>query len=71
MAENPRTKYDLVASIKHEGEPESDTYSTFVKTRSLPEHWYEIQGLNVTETQPQAISFSEAYIQIYELSASE
>lgn len=57
----------MVASIKHEGEPESDIYSTYVRARSVPEHWYEIQGLSVTETQPQTISFSEAYIQVYEL----
>lgn len=61
------TKYDLVASIRHEGaSPDSGSYSVFVHTCGAAEQWYEIQDLVVRETIPQLITVSEAYIQIYE-----
>eukprot|EP01098_Paradermamoeba_levis_P013863 TRINITY_DN6438_c0_g1_i2.p1 TRINITY_DN6438_c0_g1~~TRINITY_DN6438_c0_g1_i2.p1 ORF type:complete len:324 (-),score=99.58 TRINITY_DN6438_c0_g1_i2:74-1018(-) len=62
----PKTKYDLLATIKHEGKPNEGTYSAYVLHKGN-DKWFEVQDLIVTETMPQLIALSEAYIQFYEL----
>ncbi|CAI5463932.1 unnamed protein product [Closterium sp. Yama58-4] len=60
-----RSKYDLIANIVHDGKPGEGSYRAFVQ-RKAEEAWYEMQDLHVTETLPQMVALSEAYIQIYE-----
>lgn len=64
------TKYDLVANIVHDGEPNKGTFRAHVfhKTNS---QWYEMQDLHVTEILPQMITLTESYIQIYERASPE
>ena len=50
----------------HTGKHESGTY----KVQVLNKHkstWHEIEDLHITDVLSQAISISEAYLQIYEL----
>uniref|UniRef100_A0A2P2L0W7 Ubiquitin specific protease 39 and snrnp assembly factor n=1 Tax=Rhizophora mucronata TaxID=61149 RepID=A0A2P2L0W7_RHIMU len=61
-----RSKYDLVANIVHDGKPKEGSYRVFVQRKS-EELWYEMQDLHVSETLPQMVALSEAYLQIYEL----
>ncbi|KAK9706331.1 hypothetical protein RND81_07G117100 [Saponaria officinalis] len=61
-----RSKYDLIANIVHEGKPSEGTYRAFVQRKS-EEQWYEVQDLHVSETLPQMVALSEAYMQVYEL----
>ncbi|KAK2639179.1 hypothetical protein Ddye_026974 [Dipteronia dyeriana] len=58
-----RSKYDLIANIVHDGKPDKGFYRVFVESDEL---WYEIQDLHVSETLPQMVALSEAYMQIYE-----
>ncbi|CAI5965268.1 unnamed protein product [Closterium sp. NIES-65] len=60
-----RSKYDLIANVVHDGKPGEGSYRAFVQ-RKAEEAWYEMQDLHVTETLPQMVALSEAYIQIYE-----
>ncbi|WOL18128.1 U4/U6.U5 tri-snRNP-associated protein 2 isoform X1 [Canna indica] len=60
-----RSKYDLIANIVHDGKPGEGYYRVFVQRKS-EELWYEMQDLHVTETLPQMVALSEAYMQIYE-----
>ncbi|KAH7674167.1 Ubiquitinyl hydrolase 1 protein [Dioscorea alata] len=60
-----RSKYDLIANIVHDGKPGEGVYRAFVQCKS-EELWYEMQDLHVTETLPQMVALSEAYMQIYE-----
>ncbi|XP_010913189.1 uncharacterized protein [Elaeis guineensis] len=60
-----RSKYDLIANIVHDGKPGEGSYRVFVQRKS-EELWYEMQDLHVTETLPQMVALSEAYMQIYE-----
>ncbi|GJP53260.1 hypothetical protein CLOM_g12433 [Closterium sp. NIES-68] len=60
-----RSKYDLIANVVHDGKPGEGSYRAFVQRKS-EEAWYEMQDLHVTETLPQMVALSEAYIQIYE-----
>ncbi|CAN6193387.1 unnamed protein product [Urochloa humidicola] len=60
-----RSKYDLIANIVHDGKPGEGCYRVFVQRKS-EEAWYEMQDLHVTETLPQMVALSEAYMQIYE-----
>lgn len=60
-----RSKYDLIANIVHDGKPEGGFYRVFVQRKS-EELWYEMQDLHVSETLPQMVALSEAYMQIYE-----
>ncbi|URD83069.1 U4 U6.U5 tri-snRNP-associated protein [Musa troglodytarum] len=60
-----RSKYDLIANIVHDGKPGEGCYRVFVQRKS-EELWYEMQDLHVTETLPQMVALSEAYMQIYE-----
>ncbi|TXG69150.1 hypothetical protein EZV62_004085 [Acer yangbiense] len=63
--ERLRSKYDLIANIIHDGKPDKGFYRVFVQRKS-EELWYEIQDLHVSETLPQMVALSEAYMQIYE-----
>ncbi|KAL5769247.1 hypothetical protein ACOSP7_015807 [Xanthoceras sorbifolium] len=63
--ERLRSKYDLIANIVHDGKPEEGFYRVFVQRKS-EELWYEMQDLHVSETLPQMVALSEAYMQIYE-----
>ncbi|KAJ8769699.1 hypothetical protein K2173_005302 [Erythroxylum novogranatense] len=63
--ERLRSKYDLVANIVHDGKPKEGSYRVFVQRKS-EELWYEMQDLHVSETLPQMVALSEAYVQIYE-----
>ncbi|KAM0850693.1 hypothetical protein ACQ4PT_052911 [Festuca glaucescens] len=63
--EKLRSKYDLIANIVHDGKPGEGCYRVFVQRKS-EEAWYEMQDLHVTETLPQMVALSEAYMQIYE-----
>ncbi|KAJ0965161.1 hypothetical protein J5N97_026299 [Dioscorea zingiberensis] len=63
--EKMRSKYDLIANIVHDGKPGEGFYRAFVQCKS-EELWYEMQDLHVTETLPQMVALSEAYMQIYE-----
>ncbi|XVF28000.1 hypothetical protein REPUB_Repub14bG0158100 [Reevesia pubescens] len=63
--ERLRTKYDLIANIVHDGKPDEGLYRVFVQRKS-EELWYEMQDLHVSETLPQMVALSEAYMQIYE-----
>lgn len=59
------TKYNLIANIVHDGEPNKGTYRVHVLQKSTGQ-WYEMQDLHVTNILPQMITLTEAYIQIYE-----
>ncbi|XP_078173529.1 uncharacterized protein LOC144567301 [Carex rostrata] len=63
--EKLKSKYDLIANIVHDGKPGEGCYRVFVQRKS-EEQWYEMQDLHVTETLPQIVALSEAYMQIYE-----
>ncbi|KAL4367089.1 hypothetical protein GQ457_05G030980 [Hibiscus cannabinus] len=63
--EKIRTKYDLIANIVHDGKPDEGFYRVFVQRKS-EELWYEMQDLHVSETLPQMVALSEAYMQIFE-----
>ncbi|KAJ9147185.1 hypothetical protein P3X46_029373 [Hevea brasiliensis] len=63
--EKLRSKYDLIANIVHDGKPKEGFYRVFVQRKS-EELWYEMQDLHVSETLPQMVALSEAYVQIYE-----
>lgn len=63
--EKLKSKYDLIANIVHDGKPGEGYYRAFVQCKS-EELWYEMQDLHVTETLPQMVALSEAYMQIYE-----
>ncbi|KAJ9172881.1 hypothetical protein P3X46_016076 [Hevea brasiliensis] len=63
--ERLRSKYDLIANIVHDGKPKEGFYRVFVQRKS-EELWYEMQDLHVSETLPQMVALSEAYVQIYE-----
>lgn len=64
--EKLRSKYDLIANIVHDGKPSEGSYRVFVQRKS-EEQWYEVQDLHVSETLPQMVALSEAYMQVYEL----
>ncbi|XP_054783207.1 uncharacterized protein LOC129290459 [Prosopis cineraria] len=63
--EKLRSKYDLIANVVHDGKPGEGFYRVFVQRKS-EELWYEMQDLHVSETLPQMVALSEAYMQIYE-----
>ncbi|CAH2050619.1 unnamed protein product [Thlaspi arvense] len=59
--EKLRSKYDLIANIVHDGKPGEGSYRVFCAAevrRAL--------DLHVSETLPQMVALSEAYMQIYE-----
>jgi U4/U6.U5 tri-snRNP-associated protein 2 len=59
------TKYDLVASVSHEGKAMEGSYKAHVHRR-VEDTWYEVQDLSVVEVLPQMVALSEAYLQVYE-----
>lgn len=63
--EKLHSKYDLIANIVHDGKPGEGSYRVFVQRKS-EELWYEMQDLHVSDTLPQMVALSEAYMQIYE-----
>ncbi|XP_060215387.1 uncharacterized protein LOC132642138 [Lycium barbarum] len=60
-----RSKYDLIANTVHDGRPGEGSYGVFVQRKS-EDLWYQVQDLHVSETLPQMVALSEAYMQIYE-----
>jgi len=75
--EHMKTKYDLVANIRHESPHEKKVgsnkaldarfgqYSVHVQNKA-DEQWYEVQDLRVEPIIRHLITVSEAYVQIYE-----
>lgn len=63
---NPLTKYNLVASITHVGQPENGSYKVYVCHQPTGD-WYEVEDLLVTPVLAQLVTLSEAYVQIYQL----
>lgn len=61
----PSTRYNLVASLRHEGELDKGQWSAYVQNRGNGK-WFEVSDITVTEVMPQLITVSEAYLQIYE-----
>uniref|UniRef100_H2Z991 Ubiquitin carboxyl-terminal hydrolase 39 n=1 Tax=Ciona savignyi TaxID=51511 RepID=H2Z991_CIOSA len=69
-ADVPNTCYDLVANIVHDGDPNEGkgSYRVHILHQSpVPNKWYELQDLHVSDILPQMITLSEAYIQIWAL----
>jgi len=64
---NPRTHYDLVANVIHEGPPGAGkgVYKTQMVHKGT-DKWWQIQDLYKEEKSPQMIFLSESYIQIWE-----
>jgi U4/U6.U5 tri-snRNP-associated protein 2 len=62
---NQSYKYNLVATVRHEGPPTAGFYSSYV-CHKASDKWFEVQDLIVQEVLPQLIVLSEAYLQIYE-----
>ncbi|XP_055319330.1 U4/U6.U5 tri-snRNP-associated protein 2 [Sitodiplosis mosellana] len=65
-AKHKHTRYNLIANVVHDGEPNKGTYRVHILQKSTGQ-WYEMQDLHVTNILPQMITLTEAYIQIYEL----
>ena len=63
--ENKPQKYDLVASITHNGTIEKGFYTIFIRQKSI-DKWFEVKDLDVVEVSAQKVAVSEAYIQIWE-----
>ncbi|KAK8735495.1 hypothetical protein OTU49_005414 [Cherax quadricarinatus] len=63
---HPEPIYDLVANIVHDGEPEAGTYRCHILHKGTGK-WYELQDLHVKEIEPQMLTLTESYIQIYEM----
>ncbi|CAL4221784.1 unnamed protein product [Meganyctiphanes norvegica] len=58
--------YDLVANIVHDGQPVNGTYRCHILHKGTGK-WYEFQDLHVKEIEPQMLSLTESYIQIFEI----
>jgi len=65
-ARHPHPLYDLVANVVHDGEPTKGTYRCHLLHKGTGK-WFEMQDLHVKEIEPQMITLTEAYIQVYEL----
>jgi U4/U6.U5 tri-snRNP-associated protein 2 len=59
------TKYNLIANICHEGEPNKGSYRVHILNKAN-DQWYEIQDLTVKPILAQLIVLSESYIGIFE-----
>jgi len=57
-------RYNLMASLQHDGTAEAGSYRGFVHFRAN-DGWYEVQDLHVNGVHPQLISVSESYIQVW------
>lgn len=60
-----RFKYDLIANTVHDGRPREGSYRVFIQRKS-EDLWYQVQDLHVSETLPEMVALTEAYMQIYE-----
>lgn len=65
-SKHKHTRYNLIANVVHDGEPNKGTYRVHILQKSTGQ-WFEMQDLHVTNILPQMITLTEAYIQIYEL----
>ena len=65
VPEGAESKYDLAASVVHDGEAGGGQYKVQVRGAE-PGVWWEIQDLVVSETLPQMVTLAEAYLQIFE-----
>lgn len=59
------SKYNLVASLCHQGTREDGSYHAHIY-HEASNVWYDMRDLVVTEIMPQAVTLTEAYILIYE-----
>ncbi|KAB7503502.1 U4/U6.U5 tri-snRNP-associated protein 2 [Armadillidium nasatum] len=62
---HPSPVYDLVANIVHDGNPDGGTYRCHILHKGTGK-WYELQDLHVKEIEPQMLTLTESYIQIFE-----
>lgn len=69
-AQHKHTRYNLIANVVHDGEPNKGTYRVHILQKSTGQ-WFEMQDLHVTNILPQMITLTEAYIQIYELQTDD
>jgi U4/U6.U5 tri-snRNP-associated protein 2 len=65
VPEGTESKYDLAASVVHDGEAGGGKYKVQVRGAE-PGAWWEVQDLVVSETLPQMVTLAEAYLQIFE-----
>jgi U4/U6.U5 tri-snRNP-associated protein 2 len=68
----PATRYKLLSNIVHDGKPSGKELVGSYKCHTLhttTNTWYATEDLHVwtTETMPQLVALSEAYIQVYQL----
>ncbi|KAF8823109.1 putative ubiquitin specific protease 39 isoform 2, partial [Cardiosporidium cionae] len=62
---NPVTRYNLVANVCHQGQPQNGIYKVHV-LHAPTDEWYEAEDLRVTSVLPQFVALSESYIQVYQ-----
>ncbi|KAN0031805.1 hypothetical protein ACTFIV_005672 [Dictyostelium citrinum] len=62
---SPKSKFNLLATIKHEGDPNSGNYSVYINHKGN-DKWFEMHDLSIKETMPQLIAVSECFFLIYE-----
>jgi len=60
-----RTKYDLIANICHDGQPDKGNFRIHLLNKPTKQ-WFEMQDLTVKEILPQLLALSESYVQVYE-----
>jgi U4/U6.U5 tri-snRNP-associated protein 2 len=66
LKEKQMRMYNLAASVSHVGDKRPDgAYKAYVQ-RAAEKTWYEVQDLIISETVPEAVAISEAYLQVYE-----
>eukprot|EP00009_Paramoeba_aestuarina_P008423 CAMPEP_0201513714 /NCGR_PEP_ID=MMETSP0161_2-20130828/5709_1 /ASSEMBLY_ACC=CAM_ASM_000251 /TAXON_ID=180227 /ORGANISM="Neoparamoeba aestuarina, Strain SoJaBio B1-5/56/2" /LENGTH=296 /DNA_ID=CAMNT_0047910025 /DNA_START=456 /DNA_END=1346 /DNA_ORIENTATION=+ len=66
LVDNPSTKYNLVANIRHCGDDLKSGNCVVDVQHLSSSQWYEMDDLDVKETLPELIALSESYIQIWE-----
>eukprot|EP00919_Chromeraceae_sp_WS-2016_P010277 GHVR01024126.1.p1 GENE.GHVR01024126.1~~GHVR01024126.1.p1 ORF type:complete len:500 (-),score=82.02 GHVR01024126.1:36-1535(-) len=59
----PVSRYDVLASVCHEGKPQTGSYKIIVYNHAHSQ-WFQIEDLIVTQALPQSVALSEAYIQL-------
>ncbi|KAM9953028.1 hypothetical protein ACTFIR_008086 [Dictyostelium discoideum] len=62
---SPKSKFNLLATIKHEGDPNSGNFSVYINHKGN-DKWFEMHDLSIKETMPQLIAVSECFFLIYE-----
>lgn len=65
LPEGAQSKYDLAASVVHEGQAGGGHYKVHLQG-SEPGLWWEVHDLAVSDTLPQMVTLAEAYLQIFE-----